>query len=98
MMPVAIAGTLFLALGMGFANAAVFKLVPQEIPDAVGGAADWVGGLGTFGGFVLPPLLGVIVRNQGVEGYSQGFIVFSILSALAIFFTIVLRLKKKKSV
>lgn len=46
---------ILMALGMGVANAAVFKLVAQEVPEAVGGAAGWVGGLGAFGGFAIPP-------------------------------------------
>lgn len=41
----ALVGTIFIGAGMGIANAAVFKLVPQEVPQAVGGAAGWVGGL-----------------------------------------------------
>jgi NNP family nitrate/nitrite transporter-like MFS transporter len=66
-----------LALGMGISNAAVFKLVPQEVPQAVGGASGWVGGLGAFGGFTLPPLLGSIVASQGQAGYASGFWIFA---------------------
>ncbi|MDP4979961.1 MAG: MFS transporter, partial [Desulfobacterales bacterium] len=58
----AITGEVILALGMGFANAAVFKLVPKYSPAAVGGAAGIVGGLGAFGGFVIPPLMGLFVK------------------------------------
>lgn len=39
-----IAATVVLALGMGTANGAAFRLVPQELPEAVGGAAGLVGG------------------------------------------------------
>lgn len=39
-----VTGEVLMALGMGVNNAAVFKLVPQEVPHAVGGAAGWVGG------------------------------------------------------
>jgi NNP family nitrate/nitrite transporter-like MFS transporter len=49
-----LAGVLVMAAGMGVTNAAVFKLVPQRVPWAVGGAAGWVGGIGAFGGFVFP--------------------------------------------
>ena len=65
-----LAAVFVLAIGMGISNAAVFKLVPQEVPKAVGGASGWVGGLGAFGGFTLPPLLGAIVSSQGQAGYS----------------------------
>ena len=75
---------LLLAIGMGGANAAVFKLVVQEIPNAVGGAAGWVGGLGAFGGFVIPPVLSFFVRQQGQAGYANGFIVFIILTFISL--------------
>lgn len=73
-----------LAIGMGISNAAVFKLVPQEVPKAVGGASGWIGGLGAFGGFTLPPLLGAIVAAQGQSGYASGFFVFVLLTVLSI--------------
>jgi len=72
-----------LAVGMGVSNAAVFKLVPQEVPRAVGGASGWVGGLGAFGGFTLPPLLGAIVAGQGQPGYANGFLLFVLLGLLS---------------
>jgi len=88
---VAVTGTLLLALGMGFANAAVFKLVPKYSPAAVGGAAGIVGGLGAFGGFVIPPLMGLFVKLNGNAGYSLGFIVFLSLALLAIGLIILLK-------
>lgn len=75
---------MMLAVGMGGSNAAVFKLVPQEVPKAVGGASGWVGGLGALGGFILPPLLGAIVAAQGQNGYAQGFFLFVLLAALSL--------------
>jgi nitrate/nitrite transporter NarK len=80
----AAAGELLLALGMGFANAAVFKLVPKYMPAAVGGAAGIVGGLGAFGGFVIPPVMGLFVKISGESGYAYGFAVFLILTAVAL--------------
>ncbi|CAB5123377.1 Nitrate/nitrite transporter NarT [Olavius algarvensis associated proteobacterium Delta 3] len=80
----ATAGMMIMALGMGFANAAVFKLVPKYSPAAVGGAAGIVGGLGAFGGFVIPPLMGLFVKYKGLPGYSHGFYVFLGLSAAAL--------------
>jgi len=79
----AVAGMLLMALGMGFANAAVFKLVPKYMPAAVGGAAGIVGGLGAFGGFVIPPVMGIFVKYSGPAGYAQGFSVFLALALLA---------------
>jgi NNP family nitrate/nitrite transporter-like MFS transporter len=73
-----------MAVGMGVANAAVFKLVPQEVREAVGGAAGWVGGLGAFGGFAIPPVMGLFVRTGGSTGYASGFVTFVALAMLSI--------------
>lgn len=86
-----VASEVLLAVGMGVNNAAVFKLVPQEVPHAVGGAAGWVGGLGAFGGFAIPPLLGVFVHRQGIQGYASGFIIFVVLSVISLLLTAVLK-------
>ena len=82
----AIPGEILLAIGMGVCNAAVFKLVPQEVPQAVGGAAGWVGGVGAFGGFVIPPIMGFAVRDLGQPGYAIGFVtmIFLALGSLAL--------------
>jgi NNP family nitrate/nitrite transporter-like MFS transporter len=66
----------------------VFKLVPKYSPKAVGGAAGIVGGLGAFGGFVIPPLMGLFVKVNGSRGYALGFVVFLVLAllSLALFF------------
>ena len=78
---------LVMAVAMGIANAAVFKLVAHFIPDAVGAASGWVGGLGAFGGFAIPPLLGALVDVFGTAGYSRGF---SVLLALALASTLLI--------
>ena len=80
----AVPGVLLLAVGMGVTNAAVFKIVPQAVPKAVGGAAGWVGGLGAFGGFAIPPMLGFAVRDLGDPGYAIGFVVFIFLALLSL--------------
>lgn len=82
-----------MALGMGVSNAAVFKLVPQEVPQAIGGAAGWVGGLGAFGGFAIPPVMGTFVRVSGTAGYASGFVVFIALSVLSLGFVYILKRK-----
>ena len=86
-----ILGALLMAAGMGVANAAVFKLVPQEVPEAVGGAAGWVGGLGAFGGFAIPPVMGLLVDLQGAAGYAMGFITFIALGLASLALAFVLR-------
>lgn len=80
----AVPGIVLLAFGMGLCNAAVFKMVPQAVPQAVGGAAGWIGGLGALGGFVIPPVLGFAVRNLGRSGYTIGFIVFVFLALFSL--------------
>lgn len=86
-----VAAEILMGIGMGVANAAVFKLVAQEIPEAVGGAAGWVGGLGAFGGFAIPPLMGSIVQVQGTGGYATGFAVFIGLAIVSLLLVEVLR-------
>ncbi|MGD0640680.1 MAG: MFS transporter [Roseiarcus sp.] len=80
----ALAGELLIALGMGVGNAAVFKMVPKYVPEAVGGAAGLVGGLGALGGFVIPPFLGAVVDAMGERGYAGGFFAYVVLAAVAI--------------
>jgi MFS transporter, NNP family, nitrate/nitrite transporter len=81
---VAIVGMILLATGIGIANAAVFQLLPMYVPEAIGGASGLVGGLGAFGGFVVPPLLGLFVDIYGVTGYATGFVVYLGLAAVGI--------------
>jgi NNP family nitrate/nitrite transporter-like MFS transporter len=82
--PVSVTAALLMAAGMGINNAAVFKMVPMYVPEAVGGASGWVGGLGAFGGFVLPPTMGFFVELSGPSGYARGFIVFATLAAIGL--------------
>ena len=84
-------GSVLMALGMGVNNAALFKLVPQEVPQAVGGAAGWVGGLGAFGGFAIPPIMGAFVRAMGDVGYARGFVTFVVLALLSLALAYVLK-------
>ncbi|MDE2151353.1 MAG: MFS transporter [Betaproteobacteria bacterium] len=77
-------GEFLMGAGMGVANAAVFRLVPQYVPDAVGGTAGWVGGLGALGGFVVPPLLGRVAQSLGPVGYARGYLVYVVLALLCL--------------
>ena len=65
-----------MAVAFGFNNAAVMKLVPVYVSQSVGGASGWIGGLGAFGGFVIPPLMGNIFSNPylpQVDDYYEPF-------------------------
>lgn len=86
-----VAGAILMAMGMGVNNAAVFKLVPREVPHAIGGAAGWVGGLGAFGGFAIPPVMGSFVGAQDDVGYATGFVVFTALAVMSLCLAWVLR-------
>jgi MFS transporter, NNP family, nitrate/nitrite transporter len=94
----AIPGIVLLAAGMGICNAAVFKIVPQVVPQAVGGAAGWVGGIGAFGGFAIPPAMAFAVRDLGDRGYAIGFVVFVFLTLVALGVTWVLKYATPSSV
>lgn len=83
-------GTIVMAIGMGIANAAVFKLVPKYVPEAVGGATGWVGGLGSAGGLLIPPVMAAFVAMYGHVGYALGFIIYTAFGALSIIFGAIL--------
>jgi len=81
----ALAATLVIGTGMGLQNAIVFKLVPSYVPDAVGEASGWIGGVGALGGFVIPPLLGFATGLiGGPHAYSRGFLPFAVLVLAAL--------------
>ncbi|HLN21072.1 MAG TPA: MFS transporter [Bacteroidales bacterium] len=84
-LPLELTAIILLGTGMGFNNAAVFKLVPVCVPGAIGGAAGWIGGIGAFGGFVIPPVMGALVNLMGTSGYSAGFAIFLLLSIVSFF-------------
>lgn len=93
--------TLLIALAFGFNNAAIMKLVPVYVPKSVGGASGWVGGLGAFGGFIFPIVLGRTVDVIGTIGYYRGFLVFTLLSitvVLITYFGLVVRNKNKQKI
>lgn len=88
---------ILLALGMGISNGAIFKLVPAYVPKAVGGASGWIGGLGAFGGFALPPVMGAIAGKYGAAGYARGFLVFVALSIINLLIIYVLIRNRAKA-
>lgn len=76
--------TIVIAAAMGFNNAAVFKLVPAYVPQAIGGASGWVGGIGAFSGFLLPTFMGWMVSVGGKDWYMLGFVVFAAMALINI--------------
>ena len=96
-MTLAIIGIILLAIGMGVANAAVFKIVPNAVPEAMGGASGWIGGLGALGGFLIPPVMASFLNRSGFAGYSQGFSVSIVLIIVAIGVIALFQALQKKS-
>jgi NNP family nitrate/nitrite transporter-like MFS transporter len=64
-------GALGMAAAIGLGNGAVFKLVPEYFPGAVGSVTGLVGAAGGLGGFFPPLVLGVVKQLTG--GYALGF-------------------------
>lgn len=52
-------------IGMGIGKASVFKYIPNYYPKDVGAVGGLVGMLGALGGFLLPPVFGIVGRNTG---------------------------------
>ena len=69
--------SLLISVAFGFNNGATMKLVPVYVNEGVGGANGWVGGLGAFGGFVFPPLMGRFADLSPDYGYGLGFLLFT---------------------
>ncbi len=94
---VSVVGELLIAAGMGVTNAAVFRMMPLYVPNAVGGASGWVGGLGALGGFAVPPLLGGLVQWMGPVGYARGYAVYVVLAVVSLALTGVLRAARSQA-
>ncbi|HET9740379.1 MAG TPA: MFS transporter [Solirubrobacteraceae bacterium] len=69
---------LTMALALGFATGAVFKLVPVWYPDRVGAVTGVVGAAGGLGGFFPPLVMGVVKSATG--GYALGFILMALVA------------------
>ena len=73
---------LMLTMGtLGMGNGAVFQVVPQRFPAAVGPMTGLVGAAGGLGGFLLPFALGSLQGSTGT--FAAGFIVFSVAAVTA---------------
>jgi NNP family nitrate/nitrite transporter-like MFS transporter len=83
---ISIIGVVILAIGMGIANAAVFKIIPQISLRAIGGSAGWIGGIGALGGFIIPLIMASFIRAKDDfnRGYASGFIIFIFLSIVSL--------------
>jgi len=75
-------GALGMAAAIGLGNGAVFKLVPEYFPRAVGSATGLVGAAGGLGGFFPPLVLGII--RQATGGFTGGFLLLSAFGVLCL--------------
>jgi MFS transporter, NNP family, nitrate/nitrite transporter len=83
-LPPLMAITALLFIGMmclGMGNGAVFQLVPQRFQKEIGMITGIVGAAGGIGGFFLPTLLGTLKQLTG--SYASGFIIYSVIAAVA---------------
>jgi NNP family nitrate/nitrite transporter-like MFS transporter len=75
-------GALGMAAAIGLGNGAVFKLVPEYFPKAVGSVTGLVGAAGGLGGFFPPLVLGALKQQTG--SYAPGFVCLSIFSLVCL--------------
>jgi MFS transporter, NNP family, nitrate/nitrite transporter len=71
-------GALGMAAAIGLGNGAVFKLVPEYFPGAVGSVTGLVGAAGGLGGFFPPLVLGLIKQSTG--SFVWGFVLLAVFS------------------
>ena len=76
-------GALGMAALIGLGNGAVFKLVPQYFPQAVGAVTGLVGAAGGLGGFFPPLVLGGVRQMTGQ--YTLGFVFLGLFALVALF-------------
>jgi NNP family nitrate/nitrite transporter-like MFS transporter len=76
-------GALGMAAAIGLGNGAVFKLVPEYFPTAVGSVTGLVGAAGGLGGFFPPLVLGMVRKWTG--SFSLGFVFLAIFAAVCLF-------------
>jgi NNP family nitrate/nitrite transporter-like MFS transporter len=71
-------GALGIAAAIGLGNGAVFKLVPEHFPRAVGSVTGLVGAAGGLGGFFPPLVLGLLYQSTG--SFAGGFVLLALFS------------------
>jgi len=71
-------GALAMAAAIGLGNGAVFKLVPEYFPQAVGTVTGFVGAAGGLGGFFPPLLVGAVYQQVGT--YSPAFWMLAVVA------------------
>lgn len=75
-------GAIGMAIAIGLGNGAVFKLVPEYFPAAVGAVTGLVGAAGGLGGFFPPLVLGILKKSSG--SFTLGFVFLGVFAALCL--------------
>jgi len=75
-------GALGMAAAIGLGNGAVFKLVPEYFPKAVGSVTGIVGAAGGLGGFFPPLVLGLVKQQFG--SFTLGFILLGVFALVCL--------------
>jgi len=75
-------GALGMAAAIGLGNGAVFKLVPEYFPQAVGSVTGLVGAAGGLGGFFPPLIVGGV--RQATNAFTWGFILLSVFAIICL--------------
>jgi MFS transporter, NNP family, nitrate/nitrite transporter len=76
-------GALGMAAAIGLGNGAVFKLVPEYFPQAVGSVTGLVGAAGGLGGFFPPLVLGAL--RQALGSFTAGFALLGVFALVCFF-------------
>ena len=64
-------------------NAATYKWIPEACPGQAGPVGGLAGGIGAFGGFVIPAILGTIMQ-KGEEYYAYSLFTFTAMAVVMI--------------
>jgi NNP family nitrate/nitrite transporter-like MFS transporter len=89
-------GALGMAAAIGLGNGAVFKLVPEFFPQAVGSVTGLVGAAGGLGGFFPPLVLGELKQQTG--SYAPGFFCLAAFSLVCLGVLLVTRTRAGQTV
>lgn len=87
---------LVMALFLGLAMGAVFKLVPVWFPDRVGAVTGVVAAAGGLGGFFPPLVMGVVKSATG--GYGLGFVLMALVAAACLLVLWAMRVRPQAEV
>src|SRR5262249_22897832 len=82
-------GALGMASMIGLGNGAVFKIVPEKFPRAVGSVTGLVGAAGGLGGFFPPLVLGALKSRTG--SFAPGFICLALFALLCLLVLLLMR-------